>query len=145
VLTHEPEIIEKYVRPGKLKLVFRDVLNHGERSLRTSEAAACAGQQGHFWPMHGLLFENQSKVWSTGNDGLLDLMLTFAAEVKELEQTSFSTCMQERRTLAALQAADAEQRERGVTIQPVFEIGNQRFIGLQPVDTMLTFIEDTVK
>ncbi|NJM41142.1 MAG: thioredoxin domain-containing protein [Anaerolineae bacterium] len=48
MLTTEPEIIERYVRTGQLKLVFRDVLNHGERSERASEAAACAGRQGKF-------------------------------------------------------------------------------------------------
>jgi protein-disulfide isomerase len=132
VLATEPQIFEQYVKPGRVKLVFRDVLNHGERSLRTSEAAACAGKQGKFWQMHGLLFQDQSKVWGTGNAGQLALMLEFGKRVEGLDAQAFEQCMNTRTTLAQLQAADAEQRGRGITSQPIFEIGSQRLFGSQP-------------
>lgn len=141
MLTVEPKIVESYVRAGQLKLVYRDVLNHGERSLRSSEAAACAGRQGQFWQMHKLLFENQSAIWSTGNDGLIDLMLGFAAQLTGLDQAAFAQCLHDRTTLAALQAADAEQRTRGITVQPIFEIGEQRIIGSQAFEIFTAAIK----
>ena len=137
----EPSIIESYVRPGQVKLVFRDVLNHGERSLRASEAAACAGRQGQFWQMHNLLFENQSAIRGTGNAGLIDLMLGFAAQLEGLDQTAFTQCLDDGATLAALQAADAEQRTRGITVQPIFEIGERRIIGSQAFETFAAAID----
>ena len=145
MLTVEPEVIEAYVRTGKVHLVFRDVLNHGERSERTSEAAASAGRQGQFWPMHALLFEEQAAVWATSNDGLIGLMLGYAARLPGLDQVAFAQSLQERTMLAALKAADAEQRKRGITSQPIFEIGTQRLVGLQSFEVMQRAIETALK
>jgi protein-disulfide isomerase len=133
VLTEEPVLIEEYVRTGKLKLVFRDALNHGERSLRTHEAAACAGRQQQFWSMHEVLFRDQSETWATDNAGLLALMKAKAATIPALNQAEFAACVDQRQTLAQIQATDAEQRKRGINTQPVFEIGTQRWIGRRPI------------
>ncbi len=141
MLTAEPLIIESYVRTGQVKLVFRDVLNHGERSERASEAAACAGRQGQFWQLHAILFENQSMTWATGNEGLVELMVGFAAQLEGFDQAAFAQCMADRSTLPALQAADAEQRTRGITIQPIVEIGEQRIIGAQAFEVYAAAIE----
>lgn len=132
MLAVEPEIVERYVRGGQVLLVFRDVLNHGPRSERTSEAAACAGQQGQFWQMHALLFERQPEVSSTRLDDVLPLLLGYAAELDGLDQGRFATCLEERSSFEALQVADQEHRERGILSQPVFEIGSQRLVGGRP-------------
>lgn len=141
MLGTEPEIIERYVRPGKVKLVFRAVLNHGERSIRTSEAAACAGLQGKFWQMHAILFERQRDVWGKGGNEQFDLMQTYAAEIDGLNKDAFKQCMSDRATLEMLQKVDAEQRKRGITFQPIFEIGDQRVAGAQSFEAMSTFID----
>lgn len=132
----EPEVRDRYVRAGTVKLVFRAVLNHQERSIRTSEAAACAGRQGHFWLMHDLLFQRQRDVWGTANDDLVARMTSYAQEVPGLDQELFATCMRERLSLEALQAADAQQRRRGIAWQPVFEVNGHRLVGLQSVGAM---------
>lgn len=141
MLAVEPELIERYVRDGQVKLVFRAVLNHQERSIRTSEAAACAAEQDQFRQMHKLLFEELDTVWGTSNEGLLDLMLGFGQRLEGLDQEVFATCLTNRETLEALQASDAEQRSRGINQQPIFEIGEQRLVGLQSIETMASIID----
>ncbi len=145
MLTVEPQVIEQYVRTGKVKLVFRDVLNHGERSERASEAAASAGLQGQFWPLHALLFEEQPTVEQTSSAGLVKLMLGYAARLDGLDQAAFATSMNARATLATIKAADAEQRKRGITSQPIFEIGTQRLLGLQSFESMQRVIEKALQ
>jgi protein-disulfide isomerase len=145
VLTVEPQVIEQYVQPGKVKLVFRDVLNHGDRSERSSEAAASAGIQGQFWQMHELLFEEQSAIFGRSGGGLLQLMKDFAARLPGLDQAAFAQSMDTRATLAALKAADAEQRRRGITSQPIFEIGQQRLVGLQSFETLQRALDAALK
>lgn len=145
MLTVEPAIIERYVRAGRVKLVFRDVLNHGERSQRTSEAAACAGKQNQFWQMHAILFERQSEVYATSNDKLVDLLLTWGKELRELDQTAFAQCLTARAPLKQLQAADAEQRARGITSQPIFEINGKRLAGLQSIEAMTAALDAALK
>ena len=145
MLAIEPEIIEIYVRTGKVRLVFRDVLNHGERSERASEAAACAGDQGLFWEMHALLFQNQDEIWRTNAAGLVDLMLDFGSRIDNLDLENFQQCMIDRRTLDRLKDMDVEQRSRGITSQPIFELGEQRLIGLQSFEWMSEAIETALK
>jgi len=145
VLAIEPLIIENYVHTGKVRLVFRDVLNHGERSERASEAAACAGNQGYFWEMHSVVFESQDVVWGTSNDSLSDLMIQFGTQIDGLEIETYRQCLEERSTIEKLRAADDEQRSRGITSQPIFEIGGHRLFGLQSYDTMSAWIEEVLK
>lgn len=139
MLTVEPTLIERYVATGQLRLVFRPVLNHAERSLRTSEAAACAADQGRFWAMHELLFERQDTVWATSPADLPALMRGYAAEIG-LDTAAFDACVADGAALALVQALDAEQRLRGITVQPIFEIGDRRLVGIQSVETFEALI-----
>jgi len=137
VLAVAPALVERYVKTGKLRIVFRAVLNHGEPSERASEAAACAGRQGQFWAMHGLLFDRQRDLMSPGTVGVLQEL----ARTLPLDQGAFRQCLVGRETLPALKAADAEQRRRGITTQPVFEIGTRRIFGVQPIEAMTQAID----
>ena len=141
MLAVEPEIVEQYVRTGKVRLVFRNVLSFGERSERAAEAAACAGEQGLFWEMHALLFQNQDEIWRTNGAGLVDLMLEFASRIENLDLEGFRECISDRRTLAGLREADEQQRRQGIIYQPIFEIGEQRLVGLQSFEQMSAAIE----
>jgi protein-disulfide isomerase len=136
VLTVEPQVIERYVRPGAVRLVFRDVLNHGERSERTSEAAIAAGLQGQFWQMHELLFNEQDTVAATSLSEQVALLKTFAARLRGLDQAAFAAQLDARAALPALKAADADQRRAGIAAQPIFQIGTQRLIGFQSIDAI---------
>ena len=57
-----------------------------------------------------------------------------------LDQAAFATCLTERTTLQHVQATDAEQRQRGIVRQPIFEIsgpgGTQRLVGLPSVEAL---------
>jgi protein-disulfide isomerase len=138
VLAVEPVIIDKYVRQGQVKLVFRALLNLGEGSVRASEAAACAGLQGRFWQMHQLLFQRQRQI--PRGDALVAGLQQFATALPGLDQAAFATCLKERMTLQHVQATDAEQRERGIRSQPTFEIsgpgGMERLVGLPSVEAL---------
>jgi protein-disulfide isomerase len=140
VLTVEPELVETYVATGQVLYVFRPVLNHGDRSLRTSEAAACAAEQGRFWAMHRLLFERQDEVWATDEAGLAALMSDYAV-VAGLDPAAFAACVEAGEALALVQALNAEQRERGIRAQPIFEIGDTRLVGSQPFSVFQRLIE----
>lgn len=147
MLTTEPEVIERYVRAGKLKLVFRDVLNHGERSERASEAAACAGRQGKFWQMHEVLFAKQGDTWGASGAGLMPLMLAHGKTIEGLNLTTFEACLKDRITLPQLKTADAQQREWGIVSQPMFDVGNgvgnsgKRLAGSQSIEAMSAAID----
>ena len=55
----EPQIIERYVKTGKAKLVYRDYAFLGPESEDAAVAAGCAGEQGKFWEFHDYLYNHQ--------------------------------------------------------------------------------------
>lgn len=61
------QIIDKYVRTGKVRLIVRlETFVGGSYSQTAAEAALCTGKQGKFWDMHDALFDLQSKQGATG-------------------------------------------------------------------------------
>ncbi|HYF25507.1 MAG TPA: thioredoxin domain-containing protein [Baekduia sp.] len=54
-----PELIERYVRPGRLRIVFRSLAFLGDDSEEAARAAAAAGLQDRLWPFVDLVFRNQ--------------------------------------------------------------------------------------
>jgi protein-disulfide isomerase len=59
------QLLEEY--DGKIRFQFRHfplTLIH-QRSLKASESAVAAGQEGKFWEMHNLLFQNRRNLGTT--------------------------------------------------------------------------------
>ena len=54
-----PQIARDYIISGKVKFIYRDLINH-PHALPAARAAHCAGDQGKFWEMHENLIANQS-------------------------------------------------------------------------------------
>jgi protein-disulfide isomerase len=56
-----PAIVEKQVKEGKAKIIFRNFLIIGEQSLPAGAAAIAAGTQGQGWTFLELFYRNQGK------------------------------------------------------------------------------------
>lgn len=58
-----PGLTDKYIKTGKVKLIYRDfpltAIGH-QYAQKAAEAALCANDQNKFWQMHDKLFENQT-------------------------------------------------------------------------------------
>lgn len=55
---------KEYVDSGKAKLYFRDFpLSFHEGAQKAAEAVRCAGDQGKYWELHNLIFENQEQIF----------------------------------------------------------------------------------
>lgn len=123
----EPEIIRDYVETGRLKLVFSPILDHGA-SLRSTEAAYCAGAQGRFWEMHDALFAEQSRLYQSGLDETLQALASGLA----LDMAAFDECMTNGRYAPRIREQHSAARERGIRIRPTFRIGERRIEGALP-------------
>lgn len=82
-----PSIRRRYVDSCKLLLVFRHlpIAARDPFALRAAEAAACAGRQGKFWPMHDLLFGEQARLQQSGLPGL--------AKRAGIDEGEFTACL----------------------------------------------------
>ena len=63
-----PQLMEQYVDSGELLYVIHPVADgDGSPSAQAAETVECAGQQGKYWEMHDLLFEEQ-ETWTAMDD-----------------------------------------------------------------------------
>ena len=109
-----PFIVDQYVRPGKVRMVFRGLAFLGADSDRALRAAVAAGRQNRLWDVAEALYHRQggeNTGWVT--DGLLEEV----AGAQALSETSHPWV--ERQIASADRAAQAA----GVPGTPSFEVG----------------------
>jgi protein-disulfide isomerase len=89
--TIEPQLIQEYVKDGKVKLEFRQfpLSGHMPETEQAAMASLCAADQGAFWTYHNRLFAAQSR----GKEGYtLDALVQYADEL-QLDSRTFLQCM----------------------------------------------------
>jgi protein-disulfide isomerase len=56
-----PDLVDDYVREGKVRVVSETMVFLGPDSVTAARAALAAGEQNRYWPYHTLLFKNQGE------------------------------------------------------------------------------------
>jgi protein-disulfide isomerase len=116
-----PTIVQRYVRTGKVQIVFNGLAFVGADSDTALRTAIAAGRQGRFWNVLELLFENQG----AENSGWVSdsLLRSIAAAVPGLDAQR----MLDERTSSTVERAvvDSESfaRQAGVNSTPSFAVG----------------------
>jgi protein-disulfide isomerase len=125
----EPQIYETYIATGKVRLIYRHLVQLGEGSLRASEAAECAGDQGKFWEMRRAIYAGQSELYTSSS---ADAALSVFAQDIGLDIGAYNQCMVAGTHRQAIQDDFRAATDAGVRSRPVFEINGTRLIGARP-------------
>ncbi|MDP3947266.1 MAG: thioredoxin domain-containing protein [bacterium] len=137
----EPLIIEKYVKTGKVKFVYKDYAFLGPESLAAAEAAKCAADDGKFWEYHNALYREETKDGLEHNGNLnRGLFLRLAKELG-INESSFASCVDTGKYKSAVLAENAEALAVGVNGTPAFFVGSQFISGALPFAQFETAIE----
>ncbi len=134
----DPQVQQEYVDTGKVRYITRDLpLPFHSNAHIASQAARCAGDQGKYWEMHDVLFENQEE-WSTG-----DAAASFDAYAAELGLNvgTFSSCVSNETHAQAVDDDLALAGRVGASGTPTFFINGQILVGAQPFEAFKTLIE----
>jgi protein-disulfide isomerase len=133
------QIKADYIDTGKVRYYFKDFpLTIHPQAPKAAEAARCAGDQGEFLAMHGLLFAHQT-TWSGRTDA--ESVFSSLAESAGLDMTLFNECLSDGRYEAAV-AADLEQGIRlGINGTPAFFLNGNYLSGAQPYSVFQQAIE----
>lgn len=111
-----PQIMKEYVDTGKMKYYFLDFpLGFHKQAFKAAEGAACSGDQGKFWEMHDMLFENQ-KALNPEN-------LVNNAETLGLDMPKFKECLDSGKHADEIKKDMAEGQKAGVSGVPTSLIG----------------------
>lgn len=112
-----PILEEKYIDTGKVRFVMREfpLPNIHKNAINASIAALCAGNQGKYWEMHNLLFDNQKQL-DVNN-------LKSLASALQLDMPSFDKCLDNKETEDRVSSDMASGTKLGMRGTPGFFIG----------------------
>lgn len=130
MLDTEPQIVDAYIKPGKLRLVYRHLLQLGDDSELLAEASECAAAQGGFWEMRHELYAQQSAAYSDARATALNV-----ADQLGLDAAQLAACLDARTYEAAVRADFAAATAAGIRARPVFTLGDETLIGAQRFGT----------
>lgn len=119
--------INEFVKNGNVQLVYRDFAVLGTESVRSAEAARCAGDQGKFWEYHDYLYGHQA-----GRDAgtFSDPNLKSFAQILGLNSLTFDNCLDTNKYAEAVAASKAEAISAGVEGTPKgFILKNGKIVG----------------
>lgn len=113
---------------GKIKFVYRDfpLTSIHPFAFRAAEASECAEDQGKFWEMHDILFQNQHALDLDSINGY--------AQTMGLDLEQFNECMDSRKYVGEISKDREDGRVAGVNSTPTFFINGQKYVGAPPVD-----------
>lgn len=142
-LETQPAVDKRFVETGEVLWVFKPLpLREHANAPAAAVAAECAAEQGQFWEMHHLLFENLEQWSATDNP---DLILVNSAEQLGLDVSRFTACLNSRRALERV-LDDMYDAQGSVATTPtfVFLYGGRGHLsrGALPVDEFLSRLQD---
>ncbi|MEJ7812847.1 MAG: thioredoxin domain-containing protein [Gemmatimonadaceae bacterium] len=135
----EADVRKRIVDAGLANFRFFDFpLDQHRHTMQASNAAACANDQGKFWPMHDRLFAGQPN-WASARNP----KGTFREYAKEVgvELGAWDACYEASRHQGRILANRAEGLRRGVGSTPTFVIGRRVVPGALSYDVIKAYVD----
>lgn len=112
-----PKLVQNYVESGKLKIVMREnpIESIHPAAKGASQAALCARDQGKYWEMHDVLFDNQRQLSITN-------LKAYGANLG-LDTAKFDACLDDGKYEQQVKDDLASGRALGVRGTPAFVLG----------------------
>lgn len=139
------QIKKEYIDAGKAKLVFRDYpLSFHPMATPSAEAAECAKEQGKFWEMHDVMFQEQEKLGTVTIKYTSDDLKEWAAKVG-VNANQFNDCFDSRKYKTEVEKDAADGAAAGITGTPAIFINGRLIAGAQPFSAFKAIIDDELK
>jgi protein-disulfide isomerase len=113
-----PDLVDEYVRPGKVKLVLFGIAFIGQESETALRATYAAGLQNRLWNFIDLLYKNQgdeNSGWVTDS-----LLRSVGASIPGFDAPQMMTARSGAQVGAALQSSAQQAQNAGVGQTPTF-------------------------
>jgi protein-disulfide isomerase len=141
----EPDVRTRIINTGLANITYFDFpLTQHRNTVAASNAAACADEQGKFWPMHDRLFQAQDEWNGEATDRPKPFFKRYAQEVG-LDVTKWETCYDARKYQKRIGANLADGLRRGVGSTPTFIIGNKLYRGMASYDALKAIVDSIGK
>lgn len=133
--TTEREIIDTYVKTGKVRFVYRDfpITSIHPMAQKSAEASECADDQNKFWEYHDLLYQRQGDL---GNENLK----RWARELG-LNGATFDECLDSGKYKNEVERDYADGIALGVSGTPANIVNGRLVPGALPFEQFRAIIE----
>jgi protein-disulfide isomerase len=134
-----PTIDERLIKTGRLRWRYRDFpLQQHPYSRVAAHSAACADEQGKFWPQHERIYEGQSE-WAASSDAA-DIFRRYAGETG-LDLRTYDACMSAGKYAGRIQASLDEGVRAGVSSTPTLLVGGRLYQGRFDSDAITKLVD----
>src|SRR5260221_581027 len=134
-----PDVEQRILSTGRARWRFVHFPLQGHtKSPYAHLAAACANEQGKFWPMHDLIYQNQED-WSvsTSYQQLIDGL----AERAGLDKSRYASCISERRAWGQVLADKRLGDSLGLNGTPTFFVNGRELRDVPTVDQLVRIVD----
>lgn len=145
-----PQIMENYIKTGKVKFVYKDFAFLGRESQRAAEAAKCAMDQDKFWEYHDFLYNYLwDNYYAEGQNGenvgaFSDSNLKRFARDLGLNTSDFNTCFDSGKYADVVSNDIEDGKAVGARATPTSFVNGRIIEGAVPYATFSQAIEEAL-
>ncbi|WP_017585711.1 DsbA family protein [Nocardiopsis ganjiahuensis] len=136
-----PELAERYVDSGDLRIEARAFPYLGDRSHALAVGAEAAARQELFWEYQEQVFLRQDEIRSAGDPE--PVMVEIADQVG-MDQDQFTEDLDDASLTEAVDQDFAEGQQLGLSGTPSFLINDEPLLGAQPMDVFEARIDEAL-
>ncbi|HYC33676.1 MAG TPA: thioredoxin domain-containing protein [Gemmatimonadales bacterium] len=134
-----PTIEERLIKTGRLRWRYRDFpLQQHPWARLAAHSAACADEQGKYWPQHEKIYEGQGE-WASSRDAG-DNFRSYA-QANGLDLGKYDACMQAGKYAGRIQASYEEGVRLGVGSTPTLLVGDRLYQGRIDSDAIARLVD----
>jgi protein-disulfide isomerase len=140
----EPDVKKRFIDTGLISYRFYDYpLPMHRNTWQASNAAACADEQGKFWDMHDMLFNQQDR-WNGQATGRPKGQFEEYAKAIGLDVAKWETCYDSQKYQSRIKANEQFAIKRGASQTPTFVIGNKMVGGAIGFDRFKALVDSAL-
>ena len=134
----QPELVERYVESGELRIEWREFPYLGDLARDLSVGALAAAEQDAFWEYQEAVFDRQEDLKSSADSeaGLRELAADIGLDVER-----FDADLQDQEILDRVDADFLGGQRIGVSGTPAFVINGDPVMGAQPLPVFVDSID----
>ena len=138
------QVYEKYKNDIQFQFVNFPLTQIHPNAMLAHRTAQAASNQGKFWEMYNLLYQNQSS-WTSLSSSQADASFHSYAQSLGLDMTKFDTDQKSQDTNSIINADVNKGKGLGVTSTPSFFIDGKKIDNPKDLDAFNKAIEDAIK
>jgi len=142
VMQTQPEIVDRYVDSGKVRIEWREFPYMGQTSETLAIGARAAAEQDRFWQYHQRIYEEQEELEEAGSE--VERRMTDLAAEAGADPERFAADLDRQELAESVQQDFDEGQQVGISGTPAFLVNGDPIMGAQPLSAFASSIDEAL-